>query len=87
MSDQPADEAYLEAHLAEALARDPRVGELGLEVIVSGDSVTVRGAVSTTERSGAIDEVLRALAPGRRIHNHTTSGPASIEVGEPEAIS
>jgi hypothetical protein len=66
---------YVVGHVEEALARDPRVGELEISVRVSGGVVELTGTVTTPERQEAISEVVRALLPDYEVRNMTTVGP------------
>ena len=68
-SDQPED--YLVERVREALATDPRVGELSLEVRVEGEEVILTGAVPTEERRSAVGAVAAGVAQGRTIRNDT----------------
>ena len=68
----PSDE-YTEAHVAEALATDPRVATLGIEVDIRGKDVFLSGDVGTTERHAAVDEVVAELLPGYTVHNDTSA--------------
>jgi hypothetical protein len=49
MSDPPAD-AYLAERIRTALAQDPRVNELGIQVVIVGGRAVVTGSVATAER-------------------------------------
>jgi osmotically-inducible protein OsmY len=71
--DAPAE--YLIEHVREALAADPRVNELGLQVAVRSGKVFVSGVVSTTERHDAVAAVVSERAPGWDVHNGTTVAP------------
>ena len=62
-----ANEAYLSAHLEEALAEDGRVAEPGLHVQVAGAQVVVSGTVSDRERKQAVAEVLSDLVGSREL--------------------
>jgi hypothetical protein len=64
---------YTEAHVAEALATDPRVSTLGIEVSLRGHEVFLTGDVGTVERRDAVTEVVGELLPGYRIHNDTST--------------
>ena len=68
MPDPPAT-PYQEAHLAEALATDPRVAELGIVVRMDGDAVFLEGMVSTGDRRTAVEEFVRERLPEARIEN------------------
>jgi osmotically-inducible protein OsmY len=78
-------EPYVEAHVREALARDDRVGELGLDVSVSDGTITLSGAVLSPERHDAILEVVRELVPDLTIVDQITVQPTH-EAGEPEVV-
>lgn len=70
----PAEEPeeYLAQHLRDALARDHRVSELGLDVVVRSGTLHVSGSVSTEERRAAVDVVAAEVASGRPVVNDTT---------------
>lgn len=77
-SDPPdgRDEAapsYTEAHVAEALATDPRVSALGIEVSIRDDEVFVSGDVGTPEAHAAVSEVVSELLPRHTVHNDTSA--------------
>ncbi|MGH2794785.1 MAG: BON domain-containing protein [Actinomycetota bacterium] len=84
MSDQP--NAYTAAHVQEALARDGRVGELGIAVDISDGMVVVQGVVPTEERRAAIEEVLGELLPEHEVRNRIVVEPIR-DAGEPEVIA
>jgi hypothetical protein len=84
MSDQP--DAYTAAHVQEALARDGRVGELGIGVEISDGLVTVQGIVPTEERRAAIEQVVGELLPEHEIRNRVVVEPIR-DAGEAEVIS
>jgi osmotically-inducible protein OsmY len=82
---EDADDPYVEAHVHEALAQDPRVGELGIEVRIADGVVSLAGAVPTRERRDAIEAVVRELLPGHELDNGVVvedAGPG----GEAEVI-
>lgn len=62
---------YLVAHVQEALARDPRVHELGVQVAVRGTKVFVSGTVASEERRAAVGVVVAEVAAGYEVHNGT----------------
>lgn len=66
---------YVLERVREALARDPRVGELELVVTVEGRTVVVEGTVPTQERRDAIPEVVLAAAPDHEVENRATVIP------------
>jgi osmotically-inducible protein OsmY len=63
---------YLIQRVREALAHDPRVGELELRVKMVGPKVFVTGSVPTDERRKAVAEVVREVLPEAEVHNETT---------------
>jgi osmotically-inducible protein OsmY len=68
-------EEYVVGHIQEALAKDPRIGELEISVRVTGREVHLLGTVPTAERRTAITEVVRELLPDYDVRNETTVGP------------
>ena len=77
---------YVVAHLREALARDPRVNELELNVQIAAGKVFITGDVATPDRQRAVAEVARELLPEWEIHNGTAITPIS-EPTEAEQMS
>jgi osmotically-inducible protein OsmY len=80
---RPADEVpeYNEGYVQDLLARDPRVGELELDVAVRGRTVVVTGVVHTKERCDAVTTVVREALPGMEVDNRVQvsdsgAGPA-----------
>ena len=75
---------HLAADIAELLAEDPRVNELGLQVSVDDASVTVGGTVATEERRDAITLVVAEHLPDRTVDNRvevaSMDNPAHPEV-------
>ena len=69
MSEAPQ---YVVARVQEALAQDPRVAELHVDVAVAGSGIFVTGEVPTSERHDAISEILHSGFPDFDHHNHTT---------------
>ena len=69
---------YLVQHVREALAHDPRVGELELGVDLRGSRLFVTGEVLTEERRAAVEQVVRELSPDLEVHNQ-------VRVAEPPA--
>lgn len=78
---------YTEAHLVEALAMDPRFGELGAIVRVDGATVIIEGVVPTEERRAAAAEILAELAPDAHIDNRIVVEHPTAPDGEAELIS
>jgi hypothetical protein len=84
VNEQP--ERYLIAHVREALASDPRVAELNVEVAVAGRKVFLTGTVATPRKQEAVTEVVAELLPEYEIHNET-SVPELAAPGAPEELS
>lgn len=82
---EPENETYTAAHVHDAIALDPRVAELGIEVEVDGETVTLRGVVPNRARRDAAAEIAAELLPGHRINNLVTVRDVH-EAGEPEVI-
>lgn len=83
MTARPADaDEYVVAHVKEALAQDPRLHELALDVTVRGGRVFVAGHVATPERRDAVSAVLADACPGRDVANETTVEEVAEPVGE-----
>ena len=64
---------YTEAHVAEALATDPRVSTLGIHVSIRDKDVFLSGDVGTPERKAAAAEVVAEMLPGYTVHNDTSA--------------
>jgi len=75
---------YLVQRIREALAHDPRVSELELQVTVRGSKVFVAGAVPTEDRRQAVTEVVQESAPDHEVHNETRASfrPGAVEEEE-----
>ena len=73
---------YLVQRIREALAHDERVSELELQVKVVGSRVILGGTVTTDERRGAVEEVVREVVPGCEVRNEITVG----SYGEPTDV-
>jgi len=77
-ADDEPDE-YLIARAHDALVRDPRTGELELDVAVDGGVVVLSGPVATPERQAACAEVVAKALPGREVRNLTSAeSPAGV---------
>jgi osmotically-inducible protein OsmY len=70
--DAPDAKQYVIERIREALALDPRVGELDIQVKVTANGVYVRGTVNSDERAETISTVLREVCPDRAVHNEVT---------------
>jgi hypothetical protein len=60
---------YMVGRIQQALATDPRTGELELDVRIAGGRIFLTGAVASRERCLAVEEVVREVAPGHGISN------------------
>jgi osmotically-inducible protein OsmY len=70
MADRSTDlEPYLTQHLREALARDPRVGELGVDVHICDGIVVLTGTVTSLTQQEAASVVARELLPQHGVRN------------------
>jgi hypothetical protein len=77
---------YVIERVHRALAEDPRVGELDVDVTLAGGRVFLMGEVPTQERKDAISNVVGELLPDHEVCNETsvaTLAPA----GDPEEIA
>ena len=71
MSEERAPKQYVVAHVREAIAHDPQLSELHVDVSVQGGKVFLTGVVGTAERRRALTAVVRAVAPDHEICNET----------------
>jgi osmotically-inducible protein OsmY len=62
-------DSYVIEQVRAALARDPRVNELGIAVTIVDRKVFLRGTVSTAARQELITVVVRELLPDHEVHN------------------
>jgi hypothetical protein len=63
---------YVTARVRDALAGDPEVAELHVDVTVAAGAIYVSGEVPTPERREAISRLLRERFADYELHNHTT---------------
>lgn len=71
MKQTPEPREYLAQRLRDAIAADPRTGELGLDVSVTGERLNVRGIVGSEDRRSAINDVAREVVSGVDVVNET----------------
>ncbi len=76
-------DAYLGEHVKDTLLHHPDVGELDVQVLVTGNRVVVSGHVSTADRQQAISRVLDEILPTHDVHNETTVAIYPEPEGEP----
>jgi osmotically-inducible protein OsmY len=79
-------EEYVIERVQRALAEDPRVSALDLDVTVAGGRVFLTGDVATQERKDAISELVSELLPDHDVRNETTVAQLA-PAGEPEDIA
>ncbi len=63
---------YVAEHVRDALRNDPRVGELDVQVRITGSRVFVNGNVATAERQKAITKIVEELLPDVEVCNETS---------------
>lgn len=78
---------YTEAHLVDALAMDPRFGELGATIRIDGVVLIIEGIVPTEGRRAAAAVILKELVPDAQIDNRIVVEHPTAPDGEPELIS
>ena len=81
-----APDAYVVAHVREALASDGRVAELGLDVTVSGDTVVLLGRVSSAAQRDDAAAIAAERAPGYAVRNELEVVDASAPPAPPERL-
>jgi hypothetical protein len=59
-------------HVRDALRNDPRVGELDVQVRITGTRVFINGNVATAERQRAITKIVEKLLPDVEVCNETS---------------
>jgi osmotically-inducible protein OsmY len=79
-------DAYVVAHVREALAADGRVAELGIDVERTGDALVLLGRVASAGRREAAAVVAAEQAPGFRIVNELDVVEAVAPPGPPEQL-
>jgi hypothetical protein len=73
MEDRPGNsDFYLAEHLREALARDPRVAELGIDVEIDDGVVVLSGTMTSPEQQEAAVAIARTFLPQYRVRVETT---------------
>ncbi len=77
---------YVAEHVRGALRNDPRVGELDVQVRITGSRVFVNGNVTTAERQRAITEIVEELLPDIEVCNETSIQTAPETEG-PERLA
>jgi hypothetical protein len=77
---------YVIERVHRALAQDPRVGELNVDVTLAGGRIFLMGDVPTQERKDAISDVVGELLPDHEVCNETTVATLA-PAGRPEDLS
>jgi Uncharacterised nucleotidyltransferase len=68
---------YVVAHIREALAEDGRTIQQDLKILLNGTQIVVKGDCPTEAQCKAVEEVIRAAAPGYEIANQARIAPVS----------
>jgi hypothetical protein len=68
----PEPEHYACERLRDALAADPRVSDLSLQVHIIAGNLFVTGQVATQERIDAVSEIASRVLPECVLHNDLT---------------
>jgi osmotically-inducible protein OsmY len=71
-SSESIPEPYLAEHVRDALAQDPRLSELHVEITIASGRVFLNGTVGSEERRAHLTSVVQELLPDREVVNHTT---------------
>jgi osmotically-inducible protein OsmY len=83
MTERAADlDPYLPERVRDALANDPRVGELGVHVVIRDGMLILSGTVGSSARQVAAADIARDLAPGHLVVDEIVVAdfPESTEV-------
>jgi len=80
-SSESVPEPYLAEHVRDALAQDPHLSELHVDITIASGKVFLNGRVESDERRTHLTKVVRDLLPDREVVNHTTVETAD---GEPD---
>ena len=62
---------YVAERIRDVLRNDPRVGELDVQVRITGGRVFVTGNVATSERQRAITDIVEEILPDVEVCNET----------------
>jgi hypothetical protein len=74
--------SYVEARLREAFAHDPRAGELGISVSVTGNHVKLTGLISSSARRDVLEQIVREHLPDAEIDDQVEL----VETPEPHDL-
>ena len=67
MSIAQTEAEYVCGEVQRALAADPALAELGIEITVLAGAIELRGPIATAERRARALELVRRLFPDRRV--------------------
>lgn len=87
MTSDPTPDAYVIAHVRDALANDERVSELGIETTVAARTLVLTGRVGSQAQRDACTEVARATAPGLEVRNDLDVVESDAPPAAPEHLS
>jgi hypothetical protein len=65
-----AETTYRGEAVRDALVRDPGIGQLDVQIRISGSRAFVSGTTPTRERRDLITERVQAMLPGMEVMNH-----------------
>jgi osmotically-inducible protein OsmY len=71
-SSDPVPDAYLAEHVRDAMAKDPRLSELHVDVTITPGKVFLTGTVGSDERRTYLTTVVQGVLPDREVVNDTT---------------
>jgi osmotically-inducible protein OsmY len=71
-SSESVPDVYLVEHIRDAMAQDPRLSELHVDITVTSGKVFLTGSVASEERRACLTTVVRDLLPDREVVNHTS---------------
>jgi osmotically-inducible protein OsmY len=77
---------YVSERVREALAHDPSLGELDVNVTIRADKVFLTGTVATPERHARIAQIAASVSGDREVCNETVVSTME-ENPEPERLS
>lgn len=83
-ADTPAP--YVLAHVRDALATDPRVSELGVELMIAQGTLVLTGRVASDALRTAAAEVAQEQAPGFEIRNELDVVDSAARPADPEQL-
>lgn len=82
MRESAEPDTYVIGHVRSALAEDPRVNQLDLDVKLADGVIRVTGDVPTVGRQAAVGEVAAEHSMGRPVRN----GTRVVDLPEPDSV-